>query len=265
MQGKGIYLYYNNGDSNTEPSPAPTGHHRLHTTPGSISSSSTGRSGERRVPPPAEPLGLRTNFSVRNQPEGVGTPPLVYDDPILEEHDPKHLAAGNFDSRSSSVFVNSIAVVIGAAVGIGLGLLLAKLEVGDDVQQWIALPGNLFVRALRCLVVPLVFCSMTVSIAEVIMLNRTSVLTLRTVVVFFLTSSLAAVQGMIVALAFRAMYSPPSSVVVAANATSGVAIIGLKCANGLFLGAAENGSVACFEPNTTAASAFSSSFRSPTK
>ncbi|EQC25311.1 hypothetical protein SDRG_16807 [Saprolegnia diclina VS20] len=255
MPEKGIYLYYSNDAPHTEPSPAPIGHHLLHTTPGSVSSTSTGPSGDRRAPQPSEPLGLRTNFSARNQPEGVGTPPLIYDDPILEEHDPKHLAAGNFDSRSSSVFVNSIAVVIGAAVGIGLGLLLAKLDVGRDVEQWIALPGDLFVRALRCLVVPLVFCSMTVSIAEVIVLNRTSVLTLRTVFVFFLTSSLAAVQGMIVAMVFRALYSAPNAV-AAASASSNAAIIGLKCANGLFLGAAENGSVACFEPNATGAALY---------
>ncbi|EQC25485.1 hypothetical protein SDRG_16656 [Saprolegnia diclina VS20] len=249
MGKKGIYLYYETAP--TAPSPEPIGHHLLHATPESISSASSSRSGDRRPPPPAAPLGVRTDFSSRGQPSL-----LVYDDPVLEDtNDVKHLATGNFDARSSSVFVNSIAVVVGTGVGVGLGFLLATLDIGREARQWMALPGDLFVRALRCLIVPLVFCSMTVSIAEVVLLNRTSVLTLRTALVFFLTSSLAVVQGMVVALVFRAMYIAPD-ITASTAASSSAAIIGLKCANGLFLGAAENGSIACIQPNVTLASLY---------
>ncbi|OQR87803.1 dicarboxylate/amino acid:cation (Na or H) symporter (DAACS) family protein [Achlya hypogyna] len=244
MSREGIYLYVNE----SVVSPAPVGSHQLHVTPGSVASTHSTDSKGCRRPQSAEPLGMRTNFSTRsNEHTGAGTPPLVYDDPILEEtHDAKNLVAGNFDSRSSSIFVNSIAVVIGAGVGVGLGILLAKLDANTDVQQWMSLPGDLFVRALRCLVVPLVFCSMTVSIAEVVVLNRTSVLTWRTVAVFFTTSSLAAVQGMVVALVFRALYVT-SATTATAVASNSLPLVGLKCANGLYLQSFANGSVACVD------------------
>ncbi|OQS03459.1 dicarboxylate/amino acid:cation (Na or H) symporter (DAACS) family protein [Thraustotheca clavata] len=255
MNRKGIYLYVNENDV----SPAP-GHHQLHVTPGSVSSSNSANDKKRKAPPPHEPSGLRTNFSTRGHEDPdpiIGTPPLIYDDPIMEEaHDAKNMAAagGNFDSRSGTALVNSLAVIICAAVGVGLGILLAKLGIGSDLQQWMSLPGNLFVRALRCLVVPLVFCSMTVSIAEVFVLNRTSVLTWKTAAVFFMTSSLAALQGMVVAMIFKAAFHPDTT--STQSAANNIPYVALKCVNGHYLNQLTNGSVACLQNTTESAALF---------
>ncbi|OQR81592.1 dicarboxylate/amino acid:cation (Na or H) symporter (DAACS) family protein [Thraustotheca clavata] len=238
MERKGIYLYIDEHEAPTN------GFHTI-----STNTTSTARSGPRRQSTTSEPLSARTHFSTPSQQPNT-PPPINGGEPILEESaDAKNLAGGNFDSRSSSAMVNSLAVLICAAVGVALGIVLSKLDVNSDVQTWIALPGTLFVRALRCLVVPLVFTSMAVSVAEVVVLNRTSVLTWRTAAVFLFTSVSAALEGMAVALIFRSVFVAPVN--AAGASTSTTPMIALQCANGNFLEDLVNGTMACTGANST--------------
>ncbi|KDO18445.1 hypothetical protein SPRG_16222 [Saprolegnia parasitica CBS 223.65] len=194
-------------------------------------------------PPPPEPLGIRTNFTTAGN-AGVQ---YVFDDPIMEEGAGGMMAPhADYDPRGSG-FVSSLSVVIGAALGIGFGLLLSKsFDVGEDTRRWLALPGDLFVRALRCLIVPLVFCTMSVSVAEVVVLKKTSILTWRTAGTFFLTSLLATIQGMVLALIYHSMF-------MATNTNGGTVpsgpLLALKCTNGLYLNSLANGSVVCASPD----------------
>ncbi|KDO31013.1 hypothetical protein SPRG_19561 [Saprolegnia parasitica CBS 223.65] len=158
----------------------------------------------------------------------------------------KHMArgAGGFDQRTNAPLVSSIAVIVCCAIGVGVGILLAYLKTPEGVMQWVQLPGDLFVRALQCLIVPVVFCTMAVSVAEVVVLKRTSVLSWRTAAVFFFTSFLATVQGMLVAFIYKFLVDGSSA---AETGTDGSHLLNftLTCANKESLHQFPNGSVAC--------------------
>ncbi|OQR87406.1 dicarboxylate/amino acid:cation (Na or H) symporter (DAACS) family protein, partial [Achlya hypogyna] len=259
---KGIYLY--DADAFTTPTPV----RQMYTTPtrerrqslGVVSVPSSTSSNGPRAPPAAE-HGLRTNFKTTpsaSEASYPATPPVTHldfhGDPILEEDDkmPMHPTY----ARKTAGLGSSVAILVSALLGVGLGFGLGKLSPSTDTLNWIALPGNLFVRALKCLIVPLVFCTMTVSIAEVIELKRTSLLTLRTAGVFFLTSCLSACQGMAAAVAYRGLIATTTATVTKTVDGSQLAF-SFKCANGLFMQTLANGSVACLEAtNATAASVF---------
>ncbi|KDO18444.1 hypothetical protein SPRG_16221 [Saprolegnia parasitica CBS 223.65] len=160
----------------------------------------------------------------------------------------------SYDYRAKTTFIGTIAVIIGAFGGIGLGLLLSSWRISLEAVLWVSLPGNLYIRALRCLIVPMVFCTISTSIAEIVLLKKKSILSLRTAGTFFLTSFLSTVLGMVIALAFHSrfiVYWPDDGDVSSP-------IVALRCANGLFLGAQSNGTdagVACTAANATVASA----------
>ncbi|OQR87783.1 dicarboxylate/amino acid:cation (Na or H) symporter (DAACS) family protein [Achlya hypogyna] len=239
----GIYLFVDE-----TPSENGTPYHQRRNT-GNTPSSAGSKSSDPRRPPGPHDAGLRTNFTSRMyRGSGPDTPPLesqlVYEDPIMEEPH-KNLAhgAGGFDQRTNAPLVSSIAVIVCCAVGVGLGILLSGLKASVGVMQWVKLPGDLFVRALQCLIVPVVFCTMSVSVAEVVVLKRTSVLSWRTAAVFFLTSFLATVQGMIVALVYKFLVEHKD--VESSIDTSHMLNFTLKCANKEYLTQFSNGSVAC--------------------
>ncbi|OQR85012.1 dicarboxylate/amino acid:cation (Na or H) symporter (DAACS) family protein [Achlya hypogyna] len=215
--------------------------------PPMLSSGLSSTSSQERRPAHYESSMARTNFRSTPQDTAPSTPPVglyaLQDDPILEGQAPA-APHGNYDSRETATFFNSMAVVIGAGLGIGLGLILSKFNISTDLELWLELPGNLFVRALRCLIVPMVFCTMTVSIAEIVVLNKTSILTWRTAAVLFSTSVLSTMQGMVVALVYNSVFNANWPVTAGSNSTNSI-LLGFKCANGMYLESLANGSMAC--------------------
>ncbi|OQR99705.1 dicarboxylate/amino acid:cation (Na or H) symporter (DAACS) family protein [Achlya hypogyna] len=190
------------------------------------------------------------------------TPSAAQDTPLLE---PKYAplpetpaVPASYASHETATLLNSCAVIVGAVLGIGLGLLLSKLHVSGDVEEWLALPGTLFVRALRCLIVPLVFCTLLVSVAEIVLLNKASILTWRTAALFYTTSLLSTLQGMAAALVYKRLLRGPSEA-AATNTTTTTAslVVGLQCAGGGFMAMLPNGSIACTAVNATGAALFS--------
>ncbi|EQC32797.1 hypothetical protein SDRG_09336 [Saprolegnia diclina VS20] len=198
-------------------------------------------------PSPFQPL-------TTNAPEPTASSAVILEEAAVDPA--AALTNSSFDARSSTALLNSLAVVLCAGVGVGLGICLSKLHASADVLAWVNLPGALFVRALRCLVVPLVFCSMTVSIAEVILLQKTNVLSWRTAGVFFATSFSATLQGMLVALVFRSVFVPGDvGGTVVTPASSSEPLIALNCSNGRFLQPLFNGLLACVAANASVAAA----------
>lgn len=61
-------------------------------------------------------------------------------------------------------------VIIAAAIGIGLGIGLSFWRPDGSgkytVIMWIGLLGDLFIRSLKCVVLPLVFVSIAVSVMD---------------------------------------------------------------------------------------------------
>ncbi|KAF0691352.1 Aste57867_17393 [Aphanomyces stellatus] len=146
----------------------------------------------------------------------------------------------------------SLYVVLAAFLGIALGFGMYYLHIGSEWQKIIALPGDLFVRALRCLIVPLVFCVMTIVVAEAVALGRSSIMRLRTLLPYLASSVLSTVQGMILALLFKNYFIPKSISHTAAASGRAAFNMTLQCANGLFLSALPNGAgLGCVGTNAT--------------
>ncbi|OQR88915.1 dicarboxylate/amino acid:cation (Na or H) symporter (DAACS) family protein, partial [Thraustotheca clavata] len=257
---KGIYLYEGNAFT------TPTSAHQQHNTPtferrlsqphDSTSVASTTSSNSRRFPHTIE-NGLRTDFKSTPQNEHLqpSTPPLPLandfrGDPIMEE-EPQNAIMRNAYESTTSKFSSSFAILICAGIGVGLGVALGKANPSADTKAIIALPGTLFVRCLRCLIVPLVFCIISSSVAEVIVLKRSSFLTWRTAGLFYLTSFLSTCQGMVFALIYRSvvMHDVDNN----QGGVNSLPKVALKCANGLFLHSDDDGSVSCLDKlsNTT--------------
>lgn len=70
-------------------------------------------------------------------------------------------------------------VISGAVTGICLGVGLSYWQPEDPTAKetallWIGLLGNLFIRALKCVILPLVFCSITISVMDMLALGKVS-------------------------------------------------------------------------------------------
>ncbi|EQC40942.1 hypothetical protein SDRG_02005 [Saprolegnia diclina VS20] len=248
----GVFLYAPDDAPSAEPeatrrSSALDHPHTLLSTPSSRTVSVS-----RRLPPPPEGSGIRTTFTSRLSP---GRPFEVYEDPIMEEYFPDKLHPQPLNVRSRTSLVASVSIVVAAAIGVGLGVGLMQLHVdaSSDWPKWLALPGDLFVRALRCLIVPMVFCSMAVAIAEIVLLEKTALLSWRTGAVYFLTSLLATLQGITVAYVYHLVASHG---VAKAPAPALPTNIALQCANKMYLAVlGSNGSIGCIEANPNATTA----------
>jgi hypothetical protein len=74
------------------------------------------------------------------------------------------------EGRLSSLFRKHgivLFTLIGAALGIATGLAFMFGGVNNaTLLKWIGLPGVLFMRALTCMIVPLVFSSLVTSVAN---------------------------------------------------------------------------------------------------
>lgn len=72
-----------------------------------------------------------------------------------------------------------ISIVSFAAVGVGVGVALAGWNpddptVKENVLKWIGLIGDVFIRCLKAVVLPLVFCNVAVSVVDMMMMGRAS-------------------------------------------------------------------------------------------
>ncbi|KAF0691353.1 Aste57867_17394 [Aphanomyces stellatus] len=152
-------------------------------------------------------------------------------------------------------------VFLGAAVGLGFGILFYHLNLSSELLKLISLPGNLFVRGLQCLIVPMVFCVMIHVVADTVAMGRASILRWRTLVPYALTSTLSAAQGIAISILFASYFTPKGTTGVGDGHDVAASAPGfnltMRCANGLFLAptTAAGGALACVEANASATSA----------
>ncbi|KAJ0404226.1 hypothetical protein ATCC90586_007999 [Pythium insidiosum] len=182
------------------------------------------------------------------------TAPLSPEDPFAclpfrastneEREDEARESAGRYAGASSGLKVSVTYTLLGIVVGAVLGVLLSHLHCSPVAAKWVSLPGDLFLRALKCLVIPYIFCAVAVAIGDIVFVGKVSVVgiqTLRVFVVFWLAST---TLGFGVSLLFRPLFREHQHIRdVAVNA------IGFRCANGRLLQLASNGSVACADPS----------------
>lgn len=104
-----------------------------------------------------------------------------------------------------------LSVVCFAAVGIGTGIGLSvwepsDMETKEIVLQWIGLIGDLFIRALKAIVLPLVFVNVVISVVDMMVVGRASSVGIKTVVLYTLTTLIASIIGLISILSFQSLF-----------------------------------------------------------
>ena len=72
-----------------------------------------------------------------------------------------------------------LTVILCAAIGIGAGVGLSFWDPSDAntkavTLQWIGLIGDMFIRALKCVVLPLVFVNVIISVVDMMSVGKAS-------------------------------------------------------------------------------------------
>ncbi|CAK4643884.1 unnamed protein product [Aphanomyces euteiches] len=185
------------------------------------------------------------------------------DYPLLDEgstHPPKgttrkpnHLSC----PLASLPIVNPYAVLVGALVGLGVGIGLYFLKIGPGWFLLIALPGTLFLQALQCISIPLVFCVMVVVVAQMATIGRTSILRWQTGVTYAVTALLAALQGFALALLFKS-WLQAGNPAVQTTCTESTYNLTMRCSNGRLVAptGGPNSSYACVASSNTSLALF---------
>jgi Na+/H+-dicarboxylate symporter len=155
----------------------------------------------------------------------------------------KDMIASSYDQSAS---VSIWKVGLGAAVGLVAGAMLIHYEVGGAWADWIAMPGVFFIAALKCLVTPMVFCSVIVCIGELVEAGKAASVGRRIILSFALASIASSCVGTLFAYGMSELY--PSSAVVPIKPT--VPSLSFQCADSSFL-SFSNGTLACSSTNGT--------------
>ncbi|ETV83440.1 hypothetical protein H257_04167 [Aphanomyces astaci] len=101
-------------------------------------------------------------------------------------------------------------ILTGAILGVALGALLHSTSPSKEVVSWIGVPGSLFIRAVKCLVTPLVFCSLLVGMADMLAVGKASRIGWRTTLLYLATTMIGAVEGLLWVLIFRSSFGNKS-------------------------------------------------------
>ena len=83
-----------------------------------------------------------------------------------------------------------------------LGLVLRPLDLSDDVIHLLAYPGELFMRLLKCMILPLIIASLITGAAS-LNAKMNGMIAMRTITYFLVTSLLSAVVGLALVIAIH--------------------------------------------------------------
>lgn len=166
----------------------------------------------------------------------------------------KHMISPDLDESpdtKQSIMTSTWFIFLNAVLGFGLGYVLSNDRASIEVIHWIALPGELFLRALKCIVLPLVFINIILAMVDMLQVGQASSIGWRTCGLYFFTTLVAALEGLVAVLIFQPWFRRP----VALEAATGLATslttkgIQLGCGGGGALDkvvhAFANGTLAC--------------------
>jgi Na+/H+-dicarboxylate symporter len=155
--------------------------------------------------------------------------------------------------KATASMVSMIAILLCIVLGLVVGTVLNHYDVDVAVTDWIKTPGDLYIRAIQCIVVPLVFVNLAVSVADLVHIGKGQSIGIR-VALFFLGTTLIGIgEGIGMGFLAREVYSQQS----VADAKSKEAVFGIQCSNGNYLEMLSSGFVTCTAAALNATSQFS--------
>ncbi|KAL3905487.1 MAG: hypothetical protein SGILL_009659 [Bacillariaceae sp.] len=100
-----------------------------------------------------------------------------------------------------------IFATLGVAIGVGLSFWDPEdADSKDTAILWIGLIGDLFLRALKCFVLPLVFVNVIISIVDMMSVGKASSIGWTVIGLYIATTIMAAIFGCLSTLAFMGLY-----------------------------------------------------------
>lgn len=187
---------------------------------------------------------MRTDFTAKGSKRPDGRPGVVVATGIPMLHENVDLRDMFTSAYDNSANVSVVLILIGAAAGVGLGLLLEHYDISRDAKAWVALPGELFISALTCLITPMVFCSVVSCIGELVLAGKVVSIGSRTALYFALASITSSTIGTICGMLFAPMFK--EGTVGGGDALP--AVMAFRCPNALALTQLANGTLQCAEP-----------------
>eukprot|EP00924_Labyrinthula_sp_SR-Ha-C_P002123 augustus_masked-scaffold_19-processed-gene-1.9-mRNA-1 protein AED:0.18 eAED:0.18 QI:0/-1/0/1/-1/1/1/0/523 len=139
--------------------------------------------------------------------------------------------------------IATLIIVGAAAVGVGVGVILSNNEANDDVVSWLGLPGDLFIRSLTCVVLPLIFVNVILAVIQMIEAGKAGAVGKYTVAMYLLSTFMASIIGLVAVLVFRDQFETLES-------DDSETFILLQCPDGGFVTAEEDGSLVCAEESS---------------
>lgn len=105
-----------------------------------------------------------------------------------------------------------ISIVTFAAAGIAIGAGLSAWtpenpDTKSTLLQWFGLFGDMFIRALKACVLPLIFVNVAVSVVDMLKIGRASVVGVRTIVLYTITTLIASTIGLISIISFKGLFT----------------------------------------------------------
>jgi Na+/H+-dicarboxylate symporter len=105
-----------------------------------------------------------------------------------------------------------LSVLFFAAVGVSIGIGLSFWDPEDPQDkktalQWIGLIGDMFIRALKAVVLPLVFVNIILSVVDMMFVGRAGSVGWKTIGLYLLTTLMASIIGLISILSFKGLFS----------------------------------------------------------
>lgn len=179
------------------------------------------------------------------------TPSLMSDklagEPMMDATLPAGPKGGNpsdmfislYNQRSTRIAF----ILLAAGIGIGLGVLFSHYELGGNWANWISLPGDLFIAALKCLIGPMVFCSIVGCIGQLVEAGKAASIGGRIMSYFALCSVISSGVGVVFGVLFSSFFIQQMK----GNTDKVASELLVRCWNGQLLSMVSGGRLGCAE------------------
>eukprot|EP00924_Labyrinthula_sp_SR-Ha-C_P007947 maker-scaffold_41-snap-gene-1.34-mRNA-1 protein AED:0.00 eAED:0.00 QI:135/1/1/1/1/1/2/155/523 len=130
-------------------------------------------------------------------------------------------------------------VILGCAIAGGItGILLSNFEASAVLVSWIALPGELFIRTLSVVVLPMVFVNIILAVIQMLEAGKAGSVGKYTMLCYLLTTFMAAIEGLIAVLLFKDNFS-----VVEDEPSE--SFVRFQCLDGSYMQVLDSGALGC--------------------
>jgi solute carrier family 1 (neutral amino acid transporter) protein 5 len=138
-----------------------------------------------------------------------------------------------------------ISVICFAAIGLGMGLGFSFWEPDDadtkaKLLKWIGLVGDLFIRSLKCVVLPLIFVNVVMAVVDMMRVGKAGSVGWKALLLYLISTIFASAIGVISILIYKGLFK------VGDFDKEGPAMVSLGCnAEDSFLAEMKNGTLMC--------------------